>query len=49
MKFIAAILVFAALFFPMRSTAQTFQGSLRGRIVDPNGAGTPESKTHSHR
>ena len=44
MKFIAAILVFAALVFTSLATAQTFQGTLRGRIVDPNGAATPEAK-----
>ena len=37
-------LVFVGLVFSAVAFGQTFQGSLRGRVVDPDGAGTPDAK-----
>ena len=39
MKLFISFVVLSALAF-----GQTFQGSLRGRVIDPNGAGTPGAK-----
>src|SRR5580704_12221508 len=39
MKLVISTILFAAL-----SWGQSFQGSLRGRVLDPNGAGTPAAK-----
>ena len=37
-------LVISTILFAVLSFGQSFQGSLRGRVLDPNGAGTPAAK-----
>src|ERR1700733_2410639 len=41
MKFVISTILFSAFVFSSASFGQSFQGSLRGRVLDPNGAGTP--------
>ncbi len=37
-------LVISAILFSVLAWGQSFQGSLRGRVLDPNGAGTPTAR-----
>ncbi|HEX4135106.1 MAG TPA: carboxypeptidase-like regulatory domain-containing protein [Bryobacteraceae bacterium] len=43
MKLVISTILFAVL-FSTAAFGQSFQGSLRGRVLDPNGAGTPTAK-----
>src|SRR3984885_11501569 len=44
MKFVISTILFSAFVFSSAAFGQSFQGSLRGRVLDPNGAGTPAAK-----
>src|SRR6202034_3757107 len=43
MKLVISTILIAA-FVSSAAYGQSFQGSLRGRVLDPNGAGTPSAK-----
>ncbi|MGD1072077.1 MAG: carboxypeptidase-like regulatory domain-containing protein [Bryobacteraceae bacterium] len=44
MKLVISTILFSAFVLSGTAYAQSFQGSLRGRVLDPNGAGTPSAK-----
>jgi hypothetical protein len=44
MKLVLSTILFSAFMLSSTAYAQSFQGSLRGRVLDPNGAGTPSAK-----
>ena len=44
MKLVLSTILFSALVLSGTAYAQSFQGSLRGRVLDPNGGGTPSAK-----
>jgi hypothetical protein len=44
MKLVLSTILFSAFVLSGTAYAQSFQGSLRGRVLDPNGGGTPSAK-----
>jgi hypothetical protein len=44
MKLVISTILFSAFVFASAAFGQSFQGSLRGRVLDPAGAGTPTAK-----